>query len=120
MNNKEKRRAYYLKHKDRILRRIKARTACHRKENTKYLSQYLRQNPCIDCGETDAIVLQFDHIHGTKKGNITTLAGSGYKLNTIKSELMKCEVRCANCHLRRHFYENINNLCLEEFYGEIN
>jgi len=66
----------------------------------RYCHDYLRCHPCIDCGETDIIVLQFDHVRGRKRGNVTSLARS-HSLVIVKAEIAKCEVRCANCHVRK-------------------
>jgi hypothetical protein len=30
------------------------------------------------------------------------LVAGGYNLETIKAEIAKCDIRCANCHRRRH------------------
>jgi hypothetical protein len=53
---------------------------------------------CVDCGERDPIVLDFDHVRGEKRENIARM----YNWNTesVRVELAKCEVRCANCHRR--------------------
>ena len=31
-------------------------------EGTAYLLDYFREDPCRDCGETDPMVLEFDHV----------------------------------------------------------
>lgn len=66
----------------------------------QYILQYLLSNPCLDCGETDPVVLEFDHIDpNSKEGDISKLRRSSLK--RVKKEIQKCEVRCANCHRRK-------------------
>lgn len=79
-------------------KKIKANDIRHIR-NRKYILNYLKTHPCIDCGETDFIVLEFDH-RENKKYNISNLVGrAGIKL--IQEEINKCDVRCANCHRRK-------------------
>jgi hypothetical protein len=60
---------------------------------------YLLEHPCIDCGEADPVVLEFDHLdRTTKRQTVSFLARSGYPWATVEAELAKCQVRCANCH----------------------
>jgi hypothetical protein len=61
---------------------------------------YLKQQSCIDCGNNNPIVLEFDHIDSsTKKGSIAYLVNqSKCSWETLLKEIAKCEVRCANCH----------------------
>ncbi len=56
---------------------------------------------CVDSPEKDIVVLDFDHITGVKKHNISYMVGCGYYPDAIKEELKKCVVRCANCHRRK-------------------
>jgi hypothetical protein len=60
-------------------------------------------HPCIDCGESDPIVLEFDHREGEKKlaAVSTLMTQMKASLKTIKAEIVKCDVRCANCHRRK-------------------
>ena len=60
---------------------------------------YLKTHPCVDCGEVDPIVLQFDHIRD-KKFLVSKMIHS-YDWDQILTEISKCEIRCANCHIRR-------------------
>ncbi len=67
---------------------------------SKMLS-YLSDKCCLDCGEKDAVVLQFDHVRGTKVDNVSKLIGQGFSWETVFAEIEKCEIRCANCHQRK-------------------
>jgi hypothetical protein len=74
------------------------RTRTHKKR--AYLTAYLEEHPCVDCGEEDTKVLEFDHV---KKGKLFTIS-RGYRrygMKKIKAEVKKCVVRCANCHKRK-------------------
>jgi hypothetical protein len=57
---------------------------------------------CVDCGNEDYRVLDFDHIEDNKLNNVATLV-NGHGLKTIKNEIRKCEIRCANCHRVKTF-----------------
>lgn len=51
---------------------------------------------CVDCGEMDPVVLDFDHIGG-KTFNVARMSGrTSYE--ALRAEIAKCEIRCANCH----------------------
>lgn len=62
------------------------------------LFNYLLQHPCVDCGESNPIVLEFDHIRGPKEFAITRAASIQASQKRILAEIEKCVVRCANCH----------------------
>lgn len=62
--------------------------------------EHLLKNPCIDCGEKDILVLEFDHVdRKRKRATVTRLLH--LPLETVKKEIEKCAVRCCNCHRRR-------------------
>ena len=69
--------------------------------NRMYLFNYLQDKYCIDCGENDPIVLEFDHVRGEKKSSISQLVAQCAAITTIQNEIDKCEIRCANCHRRK-------------------
>lgn len=70
------------------------------KRNHQYVLDFLKQNKCIDCGENDPIVLEFDHLE-KKKANISDMIRRSFSLETIQKEMNKCVIRCANCHRRK-------------------
>lgn len=78
---------------------IRDNSAKRTEENRSWVYEYLLEHPCIDCGESDPIVLEFDHA-GDKEINVST-ATRWWKLDRLKSEVAKCDVRCANCHRRK-------------------
>jgi hypothetical protein len=67
----------------------------------RLVAAYLLAHPCVDCDETDPVVLDFDHVEGRKSANVSALVAGGYEWGVISAEIAKCLVRCANCH-RRH------------------
>jgi hypothetical protein len=82
----------------------KERSVARQKENRKVLRQFvwdfLKEHPCIDCGETDPIVLEFDHL-SDKKWSIADVASHNVSQKKLNEEIAKCEVRCANCHRKK-------------------
>jgi hypothetical protein len=91
-------RAYY--RRDRLGRgeRRRRSNATYRERNRIRVLDYLKTHPCVDCGEKDAVVLEFDHVRGVKLGDVSVLTRSAISWRRISAEIEKCEVRCANCH----------------------
>jgi hypothetical protein len=71
-----------------------------RARNKEYVWKTLEQSPCVDCGEDDPTVLQFDHVRGEKLNGVMTMVQQSVSIKKLKEEIAKCEVRCANCHMR--------------------
>lgn len=69
--------------------------------NRKKVREYLESHPCVDCGETDPVVLQFDHVRGEKTKKVSQLLCEKYSWDVIQQEIDKCDIRCANCHTRK-------------------
>jgi hypothetical protein len=78
---------------------IHARTARVRQENQDRLFTYLEEHPCLDCGEDDIVVLEFDHLRDKVRAVAEMVNTHGWA--AIAAEIEKCEVVCANCHRRR-------------------
>ena len=89
---------HYRENKQRYIDLVMQKKRERLPDNRSNLWKYLLANPCIDCGETDLIVLEFDHLDPlTKTANISEMMSS-YTWKRIRKEIDKCEVRCANCH----------------------
>lgn len=80
--------------------RVRAASKRHRDRVAHIIWSYKAAHPCIDCGEADTIVLDFDHVTGEKKGTINQMKNRDMPLERIIEEIEKCEIRCANCHRR--------------------
>lgn len=84
--------------------RLKEQTREYQLQAQQYIIDYLKQNPC-SCGQTNILTLQFDHLCD-KEFEIGIAVMRGYSLNRIKTEISKCKVLCANCHLMTHYKGN--------------
>lgn len=72
-------------------------------ERRLLLNDYKTCSGCKDCGEKDSVVLQFHHRDPKSKVlNVAALITNRASLDRIFAEVAKCDVLCANCHLRRH------------------
>jgi hypothetical protein len=93
---------HYNTNKEYYLLKARKRNKTLRDEVNLYLYEYLSKNPCVDCGESDVVVLEFDHMGIVPKLNtVSFLARVHRPINEIQAEIDKCEVRCANCHKRK-------------------
>ncbi len=90
-NRKYQKEWYYKNRKSRLQGRTK-----QRETNRQFIFNYLKSHPCADCGETNPVVLEFDHMH-SKKLAVSQMI-KGYGLKSVQEEITKCEVRCGNCH----------------------
>lgn len=86
---------YYVTTPERNVERV-ASLIDARQEVRAFVTEYFLSHPCVDCGSTDAVTLEFDHVRGRKSFEI---GNSGHhRLQRVQEEIEKCEVRCANCH----------------------
>ncbi len=96
-------RLHYQKDKQTYKDRSRVRKNRVLIENKTRLRIYLSNHPCVDCGETDIRLLEFDHVRGQKDGEISDLFRQGFSWSIIEAEIAKCEIRCANCHRIKTF-----------------
>ena len=66
-------------------------------KNRLRLLAYLQKHSCVDCGQTDIRILEFDHVKD-KSASITNLLKNAAPWERIEAEIAKCAVRCVNCH----------------------
>jgi len=82
-------------YKDKAKRNTKRRVL----ENKKYIWSYLKAHSCVDCGETNPIVLEFDHKDPAFKSfTIGTVLNGWRNFELLEEEVAKCDIRCSNCH----------------------
>ena len=98
--SQERSKRYYNENRDHHREIVYGRKLKLINENRIKLFEYYSTHPCVDCGENDPIVLELDHRDDVEKNdNISNLMDRCW--GTIKEEINKCDVRCANCHRRR-------------------
>lgn len=92
---------HYQANRDGYIQKAAESTTRLRARNTQRLWEYLLEHPCVDCGEKDPVVLEFDHRdQATKVATVSKLVLGG-SWDRVVLEIEKCDVRCANCHRRK-------------------
>lgn len=92
-------REHYLANRSDVINRSGSRKKEERRRRVAAILDYLRAHPCVDCGESDPVVLEFDHL-----GDKSFTVADGMKDKSwaaVLEEIEKCEVVCVNCHRRR-------------------
>ena len=83
--------------------RVKSTLSAYQQRSLNVKKLYwdlLKSSQCCDCGESDPIVLEFDHIDSSLKVyDVSDVACRSKK--KLLEEISRCVVRCANCR-RRH------------------
>lgn len=102
----EKRRASSRRHYEANKAAMKARARRHSDNQRSilrlFLKEYKESKSCRDCDIFfPHFVMEFDHIGDDKSFNIGGMSSAGVGLATLKREIAKCELVCANCHRLR-------------------
>jgi hypothetical protein len=92
-------REHYEKNRQRYIDNAARRRDRVVRKRVSWLIDYLQENPCVDCGEGDVVVLEFDHLRDKTFDISRGLRDRNWE--SVLAELEKCEVVCANCHRRR-------------------
>lgn len=95
------RRAHYEMNRPDYVERAVIEVRLKREDALVELFAYLRDHPCIDCGESDIRVLEFDHRDASTKSMAVGQMIGRRSWSAIRTEIAKCDVRCANCHRKR-------------------
>lgn len=92
--------AHYKKNSKEYIDRSKKRNKEQAVTNRQLMKEYLQDKKCCDCSETDPVVLQFDHVRGEKIDSVSVIMAR-CSWSKVLEEIEKCDIRCANCHLKR-------------------
>jgi len=68
-------RRHYDQNRASYLAKARLRNNAVIEEKRRRILQYLKEHPCVDCGESDIVCLEFDHVCGVKVGNIGRMLG---------------------------------------------
>ena len=55
----------------------------------EFVKRYKRFASCVDCGEGNPLVLDFDHVRGEKFAAISRMAQCSYSVERLKEEMRK-------------------------------
>jgi len=69
----------YQRNHEREKARLLAQTMRNRTENRLRMISFLQEHPCVDCSESDIVVLEFDHLSG-KTADVATLIADARRL----------------------------------------
>lgn len=93
---------WYDSNKEKQLECVRKNNVRYKDRNREYIWEYLLKHPCVDCGETDPVILEFDHREPKHKScNVSDFVRTKACLKRLITEIEKCDVRCANCHRRK-------------------
>lgn len=91
-------KGHYQRNKIDYLNRAKRFNKNQKEDNRKRFVEFLSGKKCVDCGNSDIRVLEFDHRSGCgKKDNVSNMIFR-HSWKMILTEIEKCDIRCANCH----------------------
>lgn len=94
-------RKWYAANRDVHRANARRRSAATKREHERRVGEHLLTDPCVDCGEADVRVLDFDHLEASgKRSDIAKMVNAGGRWSDIELEIAGCEVRCTNCHRR--------------------
>lgn len=106
--HREYRKKHYLDNKQVYMDKAKV---SHARVKQWYVD-YKETLSCSRCSQDHPATLQFHHPSDDKEYNVATMVCSGHGIESIKREIEKCIVLCANCHSILHWgHQNIE--CFE-------
>src|SRR6476661_10583761 len=82
--------SWYRRNRERHIENVRPSRAAAVERNLRYVVHYLLDNPCLDCGENDPLILQFDHVRGEKVACVSELVSRGSAVTQIQLEIEKC------------------------------
>ncbi len=94
-------REHYRLNRSAYLKKARKRRMRYRNACQLFAYDYLMAHPCVDCGEANPVVLDFDHKDPATKTREVAWFVRRQDLVGLAAEIAKCEVRCANDHRRK-------------------
>ena len=98
-------RRHYQNNKQYYIDKADKRNAIVLEHVRRVVWEYLREHPCVDCGNNDPRVMEFDHVRGVKKYNVSEMQNQRHTVKALMEEIAKCDVRCANCHRIKTYHQ---------------
>src|SRR5918994_1473435 len=90
---------HYSANRQRYIDSAQARKRVVALARAAFLIEFFRTHPCVDCGESDPLVLEFDQRRDKSFDIARGLRDRSWA--DLLPEMAKCDVICANCHRRR-------------------
>jgi hypothetical protein len=88
---RERSRRDYVREKAAYLQRNRERKPLERRAAAEAILQFLREHPCARCGESDPVVLEFNHVEpGSKLANISEMIRERASKSKLAAEIAKC------------------------------
>lgn len=87
----EYRKQHYLSNKEKYIKKAKI----NNQKSVDAFVEFMKDKKCVDCGNDNPIVLEFDH-REDKLANVSTLVRGSLK--KLHEEIAKCDIVCSNCH----------------------
>lgn len=103
------RRRYYLRNKEIMNNRANESRDSRRAKIYKIINKRKSETPCADCKQFYHYTqMDFDHLESSEKvSSIANMIGQTRSLESIETEIAKCELVCANCHRLRHYHRRV-------------
>lgn len=94
-------RKWYRSHPEHVAKKM-IRNKERVVSNLKWVRDLKSKIGCTDCGEKDIRCLDFHHLDSSLKTRCVSEMMM-YSIITIKKEIEKCVLLCANCHRKKTF-----------------
>lgn len=90
----------------KIVTEVQARKELRLDEIEGWFLEYTSLLSCQQCGENDIAALDFHHRDPAAKELLLAQAvHNGWSIQRILQGIKKCDVLCANCHVRLHAFQ---------------
>ena len=108
--HKEEMRRYRREWYQRNKEKSKDAVVVRRKGISQWMDDLKGTLSCVLCGESHPSVLQFHHRDPVTKEIEISVAvkQNNWSKERILAEMEKCDVLCANCHLKEHYNSRVS------------